>query len=64
MAIFKQIVYPYTWVESKEFNLYSQGPYPIVYILSFTDPYVYVKNTSTTYYYIDYYSCLKHIYYF
>jgi hypothetical protein len=53
MAIFKQIVYPYTWVESKEFNLYSQGPYPIVYTLSFTDPYVYVKNTSTTYVYTE-----------
>lgn len=53
MTIFKQIVYPYTWVESKEFNLYSQGPYPIVYTLSFTDPYVYVKNTSTTYVYTE-----------
>lgn len=49
MAKFKQIVYPYTWVNSQEFNLYSQGPYPVVYTLSYSDPYIYVANSSTTY---------------
>ena len=49
MAKFKQIVYPYTWVNSQEFNLYSQGPYPVVYTLSYSDPYIYVANSPTTY---------------
>jgi len=49
MVKFKQIVYPYTWVNSQEYNLYSEGPYPIVYTLSYTDSYIYVSNTSTTY---------------
>jgi len=49
MAKYKQISYPYTWVNSQEYNLYSEGPYPIVYTLSYTDLYVYVANTSTTY---------------
>ena len=49
MVKFKQIVYPYTWVNSQEFNLYSQGPYPVVYTLSYSDLYVYVANSSTTY---------------
>jgi hypothetical protein len=49
MAKYKQIAYPYTWVNSQEYNLYSEGPYPIVYTLSYTDLYIYVSNTSTTY---------------
>jgi hypothetical protein len=49
MVKFKQIVYPYTWVNSQGYNLYSEGPYPIVYTLSYTDPYIYVNNTPTTY---------------
>lgn len=49
MANYKQIVYPYTWVNSQGFNLYSQGSYPIVYTLSYSDEYVYVKNTPNTY---------------
>ena len=49
MVKFKQIVYPYTWVNSQEFNLYSEGPYPIVYTMGYSDLYIYVANTPTTY---------------
>jgi hypothetical protein len=49
MVKFKQIVYPYTWVNSQGFNLYSQGPYPVVYTMGYSDSYIYVANTPTTY---------------
>jgi hypothetical protein len=53
MAKYKQIAYPYTWVNSQEYNLYSEGPYPIVYTLSPTDLYVYVNKTFNTYVYTE-----------